>query len=315
MKTKKLLRFFVFFDLIVLIFLAAFFYLNPEKQKIDANVRNITQGDFVELSEGFVHYELSGAPEGELVVLVHGFSVPYYVWDPTVDELVKQGFRVLRYDLYGRGYSDRPQADYDLDFFIKQLSELTTALIPGESFHIMGLSMGGPIVASFANQYPDLIKSVTLVAPEILPVSEKDIFPMNVPLLGEWIVGVYLVPFHLPQSQLDDFYKPQDIQGWEENYREQLQYKGFKNAILSTIRNLVKFNPLEIYETLHKSGLPTLLVWGKEDQSVSYAAIVELMERLPNIQSIFIDETGHLPHYEKAEVVNPIIIQFLQKIP
>ena len=98
MKTKKLLGFFVFFDLIVLIFLVAFFYLNPEKQKIDANVRNITPGDFVELSEGFVHYELSGAPEGELVVLVHGFSVPYYVWDPTVDELVKQGYRVLRYD-------------------------------------------------------------------------------------------------------------------------------------------------------------------------------------------------------------------------
>ena len=315
MKTKKLLRFFVFFDLIVLIFLAAFFYLNPEKQKIDANVRNITQGDFVELSEGFVHYELSGAPEGELVVLVHGFSVPYYVWDPTVDELVKQGYRVLRYDLYGRGYSDRPKVEYNLDFFTTQLSDLATALIPGESFHIMGLSMGGPIVASFANQNPDLIKSVTLIAPEVLPVSEEDIFPMNVPLLGEWIVGVYLVPFHLPQSQLDDFNQPQDFPGWEEKYREQLQYTGFKNAILSTIRNLVKFNPLDEYDSLHKSGLPTLLVWGREDQSVSYAAIVELMERLPNIESIFIDETGHLPHYEKAEVVNPMIIQFLQNIP
>ena len=179
----------------------------------------------------------------------------------------------------------------------------------------MGLSMGGPIVASFANQNPDLIKSVTLIAPEVLPVSEEDIFPMNVPLLGEWIVGVYLVPFHLPQSQLDDFYQPQDFPGWEEKYREQLQYKGFKNAILSTIRNLVKFNPLDEYDSLHKSGLPTLLVWGKEDQSVSYAAIVELMERLPNIESIFIEEAGHLPHYEKAEVVNPMIMQFLQNIP
>ncbi|MBW6471905.1 MAG: alpha/beta hydrolase [Anaerolineaceae bacterium] len=315
MSTKKLLKFFVFFDLVILIVLAAFFFLNPEKQNIDANVRNITAGDFVELSHGFVHYELSGAPEGELVVLVHGFSVPYYVWDPMVDELVQQGFRVLRYDLYGRGYSDRPEVEYDLVFFTQQLSDLTTALIPGESFHMMGLSVGGPIVASFANQHPDLIKSVTLIAPEVLPVSEEDIFPMNVPLLGEWIVGVYLVPFHLPQSQLDDFYQPQNFPGWEEKYREQLQYKGFKNAILSTIRNLVKFNPLDVYENLNKSGLPTLLVWGKEDQSVSYAAIVELMERLPNVESIFIDETGHLPHYEKAEVVNPMIIQFLQKIP
>ncbi|PKO06395.1 MAG: alpha/beta hydrolase [Chloroflexi bacterium HGW-Chloroflexi-3] len=315
MKTKNLLKYIVFFDLVILTSLAAFFLLNPEKQQIDGNVRINTPGDFVELSEGFVHYELSGAPGGELVVLVHGFSVPYYVWDPTVDELVKQGYRVLRYDLYGRGYSDRPKAEYNLDFFIQQLSELTTVLIPGESFHIIGLSMGGPIVASFANQYPDLIKSITLIAPEVLPVSEEDIFPMNLPLLGEWIVGVYLVPFHLPQSQLDDFYQPQDFPGWEEKYREQLQYNGFKNAILSTIRNLVKFNPLDVYETLNKSGLPILLIWGKEDQSVSYEAIVELMERLPNVESIIIDETGHLPHYEKAEIVNPMIIQFLQKIP
>lgn len=315
MKTKKLLKYIVFFDLVILAALAAFFFLNPEKQQIDENVRNITSGDFVELSQGVVHYEMSGAPKGDLVVLVHGFSVPYYVWDPTVDELVKQGYRVLRYDLYGRGYSDRPKAEYDLEFFTQQLSDVTTALIPGESFHIMGLSMGGPIVASFANQHPDVIKSVTLIAPEVLPVSEKDIFPMNVPLLGEWIVGVYLVPFHLPQSQLDDFYHPQNFPGWEEKYREQLQYKGFKSAILSTIRNLVTFNPLDVYENLNKSGLPTLLVWGKEDQSVSYPAIVELMERLPNIESIFIDETGHLSHYEKAEVVNPMIIQFLQKTP
>lgn len=315
MNPKKLLKYIVFFDLVILAALAAFFFLNPEKQKIDENVRNITPGNFVELSQGFVHYELSGDPEGEVVVLVHGFSVPYYVWDPTVDYLVKQGFRVLRYDLYGRGYSDRPKAEYNLDFFTTQLSDMTTALIPGESFHIMGLSMGGPIVASFANQHPDLVKSVTLIAPEVLPVSKEDVFPMNVPLLGEWIVGVYLVPFHLPQSQLDDFYHPQDFPGWEEKYREQLQYIGFKNAILSTIRNLVTFNPLDVYENLNKSGLPTLLVWGKEDQSVSYPAIVELMERLPIIESIFIDETGHLPHYEKAEVVNPMIIQFLQKSP
>lgn len=315
MKTKNLKKIFIIFDLIILVLLAAFLFLNPEKQKIDANVRALAPGEFVELSEGFVHYELRGASDGELVVLVHGFSVPYYVWDPTVDALVEDGYQVLRYDLYGRGYSDRPVAEYDLAFFEKQISDLTTALVPGKSFHIIGLSMGGPIVASFANQHPDLIKSVTLIAPEVLPVTEKDIFPMNVPLLGEWIVGTYLVPFNLPQSQLDDFYQPKNFPGWEEQYREQLQYKGFKKAILSTIRNLVKFNPLEIYEKLHKSGIPTLLIWGKEDQSVSYEAIVELMERLPDIDHHFIEEAGHLPHYERAEIVDPIIIEFLQSHP
>lgn len=37
---------------------------------------------------------------------MHGFSVPYYIWEPTFAALVQAGLRVLRYDLYGRGYSD-----------------------------------------------------------------------------------------------------------------------------------------------------------------------------------------------------------------
>ena len=258
-----------------------------------------------------MHYELIGDPNGETVVLVHGFSVPYYVWDPTVEALVSEGFQVLRYDLYGRGFSDRPKEEYDLEFFTNQLSELTDAIIPEKEFHLMGLSMGGPIVASFAQQNLDQVRSVVLIAPEVLPVKEGDIFPMNIPLIGEWIVGVYLVPFHLPASQLDDFYQPQNFPGWEQKYRAQMQYKGFKYAILSTIRNLVKSTPLEAYEKLAESGLPTLLIWGKEDQSISYEAIVKLLEVLPDTEYLIIDEAGHLPHYEQAGVVNPYLVQFL----
>jgi pimeloyl-ACP methyl ester carboxylesterase len=54
-------------------------------------------------------------------VLIPGFSVPYVIWDPTFEDLVEKGFRVLRYDLFGRGYSDRPDAIYDLELFDRQL--------------------------------------------------------------------------------------------------------------------------------------------------------------------------------------------------
>lgn len=222
------------------------------------------------------------------------------------------GYRVLSFDLYGRGYSDRPKIDYDLDLFVGQISELTRQVVPGEPFHLVGLSMGGPIVAAFTNQSPELVKSVTLIAPEVLTVEDKDIFPMNVPLVGEWIVGAYLVPIHLPQSQLDDFYKPEKFPRWEERYMDQLQYKGFKYAILSTIRNLVKMEPLAEYERLSELGIPALLIWGEEDQSVSYEAVVKLMQAMPEIETLFVKEAGHILHFEKAEVVNPVLIRFLE---
>ncbi|MDO9088360.1 MAG: alpha/beta hydrolase [Anaerolineaceae bacterium] len=315
MNSKKLLKFFLVFDLLILIILFAYFYLNQEKLKINQSVRASVAGEFVELSDGYVHYEQKGPLDGELVVLVHGFSVPYYVWDPIVEELVSQGYQVIRYDLFGRGYSDRPNVEYDLNFFVHQLDELTTSLIPGKSFHLMGLSMGAPIVATYAHQNPEKVISLSLIAPEVLPVVEKDIFPMNVPLLGELIVGVYLVPFHLPQSQIDDFYQPEKISGWEDQYRVQMQYKGFKNAIFSTIRNLVKIDPLPEYEKVHQTGIPIMLIWGREDQSVSYEAIEKLVQVIPGAEILFVEEAGHLPHYEKPAFVTPEMIEFLKSQP
>ena len=81
-----------------------------ETEELNDTVRANTPGSFVLLSDGYTHYELGGDENGEPVVLVHGFSVPYFIWDPTFDFLTKSGFRVLRYDLFGRGYSDRPEA-------------------------------------------------------------------------------------------------------------------------------------------------------------------------------------------------------------
>ena len=66
-------------------------------------------GSYVSLGAGVTHFELAGPPDAQTVVLVHGFSVPYYIWDPTFDALAAAGFRVLRYDLFGRGWSDRPE--------------------------------------------------------------------------------------------------------------------------------------------------------------------------------------------------------------
>ena len=101
---------------------------NVERDEITDAVRQNAAGNFVRLSDGFTHYELAGPEGGRTVVLIHGFSVPYYLWDHTFDPLVKVGFRVLRYDLYGRGFSDRPHVHYNADLYDRQLMELLTAL-------------------------------------------------------------------------------------------------------------------------------------------------------------------------------------------
>ena len=244
MKAKKLLKITVVITvIIVLVLVAAFLYLDSEKAILNDDVRSGLPGKFVELSKGTVHYELAGPNDAPTVVLVHGFSVPYYVWDPTFDALVDAGFRVLRFDLYGRGYSDRPNLEYSLDLFTEQLEELLVALDIEEPVSLVGLSFGGPVVTAFTNRHPDQVQGLGLIDPQVSSVSTGDIFPMNVPVLGDIIMAVYVVPVMLPEAQSSDFYRPEGFPNWEDQYRDQMQYTGFRSALLSTTREMVGMDP------------------------------------------------------------------------
>jgi pimeloyl-ACP methyl ester carboxylesterase len=313
MKKNRFRKTLVVFFLIILL-LALFVFAEKESISITDQIRANTPGQFADLSQGQVHYELSKPTNQQVIVLVHGFSVPYYIWDPTFDYFVDNGFTVLRYDLYGRGYSDRPDVEYDLGLFIDQLHELLMYLKIDGQVHLIGLSNGGAIVSAFANRFPENVLSMTLIDPIISPVNALDIFPMNIPLVGEYITRVILIPFVLPRSQVNDFFNPERFPNWEGKYREQMQYIGFRRAILSSIRNLVDINPLTEYLAVDKKGIPILLLWGRNDQTISYDEINTFLNSIPEVEFQIIENAGHLPHYEQPDLVNPIINAFLVNI-
>ena len=154
--------------LITLVLTVTYFASGSESNSLDQQSRASAPGQFAELPDGMVHYEFTQSEGKAIVVLVHGFSVPYYVWDPTVDAILEAGFGVLRYDLYGRGYSDRPQTEYDLDLYVDQLHELLYKIKIDDPIYLVGLSQGAPIVAAYANRYPDQVEkspSLTLNNP------------------------------------------------------------------------------------------------------------------------------------------------------
>ena len=297
--------------IIALLLLITYSLADQEKITLNDTVRLTLPGQFVKLPLGVVHYELAGPDSAPTVVLVHGFSIPYYIWDPTFEALTQAGFRVLRYDLYGRGFSDRPEITYNLELFVTQLEELLPALNIQGPVDLVGLSMGGPIVARFANHHPDQVRSLVFIDPEVAPVSTQRIFPLNIPIVGEYLMTVYVAPVELPKTQSDDFYRPDRFPDWETVYRVQLQYKGFRRAILSTIRNMPGMDSLVEYEAVGRQNLPALLIWGREDRTVSSADMQQVVELIPGIEFHIINEAGHIPQYELPGVVNPLLVEFL----
>ena len=281
---------------------------NTEHATLDTAARRQAPGQFITLSHGVVHLRMAGPEQGRPVLLVHGFSVPNYVFDKTSDDLAAAGFRVIRFDLYGRGWSDRPDVTYDRDLFANQVLELMDALHLAKA-DVVGLSMGGAVAGRFAATHPERVRSLVLVAPLTRP---HDISVMAWPGVGEWLARSWFLP-SLSDSQLEDFPHPERVPGWAERFKPQMQYDGFGRAILSTIRHVTAQSSVPDFERVGRSGLPVLLVWGDRDQTVPYPHHADVQRAIPQAQFVSLPGLGHLTVVEDPAATHPKIAEFLNR--
>jgi len=289
--------------------------MRDEIKELNAETRKSASGAFIQLPNGITHYELGGNESGELVVLVHGFSVPYFIYDPTFQFLTQAGFRVLRYDLFGRGFSDRPNVDYNFELFVNQLADLLDALRFTQRVNLIGLSMGGLIASAFTVRHPERVNKLTLIDPAgaksiaLTPMLKAAKIPFVAEAVLSLVGGEALV-----KSNARDFFDPALVEHFSIQYRIQMQYKGFKRAILSSIRNGMLESFIHVYEELGKADKPTLLFWGRNDNTVPLEHSQLLCTAVPQIIFHIIEDCGHIPHYEKPDMVNPILLDFLRRI-
>jgi pimeloyl-ACP methyl ester carboxylesterase len=285
-----------------------------ETKALNESTRKEVDGSFIQLSDGMTHYQLGGDENGDAnaVVLVHGFSVPSFIYDPTFEFLSKQNFHVLRYDLFGRGFSDRPNLKYNIHLFVKQLKELLDEL-NFKKIHLVGLSMGAPITAKFIEEYPDYVSKHILIDPcGAKPIEFSSLLKLvKIPMVGELLLGLF-GSGSMVKSVADDLFTPELVAHFQAKYSIQMQYRGFKRAILSSMRNNMLDSFLDVYKQIGKLNKPTLLFWGKQDATVPFEHSELILKAMPHTQFHAIENCGHIPHYEKPNEVNPIMLEFLK---
>ena len=284
-----------------------------ETKQLNDEIRRTVAGSCIQTPGGVTHYEVGGNESGEAVILIHGFSVPYFIYDPTFEFLTGAVFRVLRYDLLGRGFSDRPAARYDIRLFLDQLTGLLEALRFTRPVSLVGLSLGGIIASTFTVKYPDRVNKLVLIDPagaRPIPFSLMQRLAL-LPLVAEIILS--LVPSEaLVKSASKDFFDPILVNHFMSRYKVQLEYTGFKRAILSTIRDGMLGSFIETYKALGKMDKKVMLLWGHNDMTVPFEHSQDLQGVLPNVEFHVFENCGHIPHYEKPDEVNPLLLKFLR---
>ena len=254
---------------------------------------------FIELSEGFTYYRMTARDQCDTPdVLVHGFSVPSYIWEPTYDFLAGKGRCVIMLDLYGRGFSDNPDVAYTDTLFATQVLEILDALgVERASF--FGLSNGGRVVSQIAGLAPARVTRLVYVASsgfrDVTRAADTSVSQDEI----DELIEKYS---ELPAGQLSDFKDPTNFQDWDDKYAELLVHKGFARALISTRKNHDSEELDRIHASLQTSNIPVATIWGDSDTVVVYAGFADKIERLlPKRQEFFITDSGHLPHMENSD--------------
>ncbi len=295
----------LFIGLIAAAIAALPFVFETQRRVVDAQMRDRAKGSFAQLPAGVTHYRWHGPADGPVLVAVHGLTTPAIVWDGMIPLLTAQGYRILSYDLYGRGFSDAPSGAQDVAFFTEQLGNLLADQGITDAVTLMGYSMGGSIVTAFAAGHPDRVSRVLLVAAAGMEIRTPmfDRLCRALPVFGDWMHAGFAAgrvrrgAFASP--------KPADIADMQ---AFQLARRGYLPAVLASQRGALSEGQFEAHRTLGRLGIPVVAVWGRLDRTIPLSAMGKLTEWSRDVRHEEVADAGHaLPYTHPVATVRALL--------
>lgn len=303
----------ILFKLILAALLMAvvwYFLLDWQQEdiRLTHEVRQTAPGQFAELEHGWVHYQLLGPDSASLIVLIHGGGISgMEVWQKNVDYFLNLGYRVLAFDLYGRGYSSRPYLEHTPSMFHDQLAELLAKLEITGPFHLVALSMGAIVALDFQNTHSRQVGKVVLIDPAVSGSYRASPF-LRIPVLSDFFMTVYWYP-EAVEKQRKEFVDQQQFEVYARRLRYFMAFEGYKHTNYSTWMHMLNQNKMELVANLKPKSL--LVIVGAEDPFFRQNQVDLFRSKLMGINIVQVEQSGHMPQYERPDQVNELIQAFL----
>jgi len=237
------------------------------------------------------------------------------------EDLVNAGFRVLTYDLYGRGLSDPHPGTHNASLYTSQLSQLLAILRVEQPFYLVGFSMGGAIAAHYSAENIGRIRKLVLVSPAGMPfempfMGRVLLWPFVGEFLSESTIGkrmavrrAYAGLFLTPEKCQEQFDFVQNLTKYHA-YKK----KGYFPTILADVREFPLNNCTEAFRAIGEKGnFPVKLLWGTADTTTPYTGAKEALTLIPRAKLFTLEGGSHMALLEEHALAHPEIIQFLKQ--
>ncbi|WP_420861552.1 alpha/beta fold hydrolase [Algirhabdus cladophorae] len=270
--------------------------------------RKDAPGLVIDLPQGRTHIRWDGPEDGPVLVAVHGLTTPSFVFDAMIPGLVAQGYRVLRYDHLGRGFSDSFEVAQTAAFFTNHLKALLDQQGLDQDLTLLGYSMGGSVVTAFAQAHPKMVRRVILLAPAGIDYPETNVAKCarTLPLVGDWLmetVGRYT----LRRDLLNQRQNRIEVGGVVDKQLDEFKRRGYLRAVLSSMRGILADEQEEAHQDVSRHVIPLVAIWADGDTVIPVSGMAKLAKWNHRAQQDIIKGAGHdVAYTHPVEVVDAI---------
>jgi pimeloyl-ACP methyl ester carboxylesterase len=254
---------------------------------------------FVDIGKERINYVERGASTSAQlrtpVVFIHGAGSSHLIWGSQVRALGDRA-RALALDLPGHFKSDGVGRD-SIAAYAEVVLQFLDALALERAI-VVGHSMGGAIAQSLALAYPDRVAALALVAtgarlrvsPAFLEGFQND--------------------FENTVDKISAYYFARDA---DPRLIEKSAALLRACGQLIVLGDFTACNGFDASERIPQISVPTLVLGGTEDQLTPPKSSEFLAVKIPDAQLVLIDGAGHHVMIEKADAVNRVLKEFVQR--
>ena len=261
------------------------------------------------------------------LVLIHGFGASIGHWRKNIPALAEGGYRVYALDLLGFGGSDKPPLDYTLDLWAEMLKDFFCEHIQ-EPAVFVGNSIGGLLSLMVVAHHPEIAAGAILLncagglnhRPQELNLPLRLVMGaftkiVRSPLIGPILFNSIRQKQRIRNTLLQVYRNSEAI---TDELVDMLYAPSCDPGAQKVFASILTAPPgPTIAELLPKVKHPVLVLWGADDPWTPVKGAQIFQERNSNgepIEFISIPNTGHCPHDERPDVVNPLMLDWLSKL-
>ncbi|HZV26019.1 MAG TPA: alpha/beta hydrolase [Acidothermaceae bacterium] len=279
---------------------------------------------FVRRFDGGIGLDAPGRPP---ILFVHGLGGESLDWVDVAVQL-KDSFDCSALDLPGFAHSPLPPGkDLSLDGLAGTVAEVARTF--GGPVHLVGVSLGGAIAVRVSAERPELVASLTLVAPALPNLGPKpgsaQLLIALAPVVGpaivrtiikadpEWMAKrIYALCYGNPRA-VSPGRHARELATLRQ--RASLEYSPYvyREALRTTVMSYLDRGPRRLWQQAALVAVPTLVISGGRDRLVSRRVAARAKRAFQDVELLLLPKAGHVAHLEDPTAVAAAMRGFLSR--